>query len=335
MDKKPIKIFEHFKKKKVLVIGDVMVDAYMHGKVQRISPEAPVPVLQLFKQEQRLGGAANVAMNIQALGATPVLCSVVGDDEEGKTFARLLKEHKMPFNGIIKSLKRTTTVKHRILSESQHLLRIDAETTEPLEELDRKALLAHIKNLMVDCDLVIFEDYDKGIIDATVISETIALANKHKIPSAADPKKKNFKHYLGCTLFKPNLKELKEGLSIEFDEDDPAALTSTVNELHKDLKAENYLVTMGGKGVYFHASESKETGTFSAKKMPIADVSGAGDTVISIAGLALTAGLPLVDIAELSNLGGGIVCTSSGVTFIDQDKLREQAANKANLKKYV
>ncbi|NQZ78908.1 MAG: D-glycero-beta-D-manno-heptose-7-phosphate kinase, partial [Ekhidna sp.] len=210
-------IFEAFKTKTVLVVGDVVIDYYMRGEVSKISKEAPVPVLSLQKREQRLGGAANVAVNIRSLGATPILCSIVGDDKDGEAFEQLLASEQMPNKGIIRSRNRVTTTKLRITSGSQHLIRVDNEDDHPLVELDQKSLLNHIKNLLDECDLVIFEDYDKGTINPKVIAETIKLAKAKNIPVAVDPKRKNFTEYQGVSIFKVNVGDLKEGLNIEFD----------------------------------------------------------------------------------------------------------------------
>lgn len=326
-------IFKAFEDKTVLVLGDVMIDSYVQGSVKRISPEAPVPVLSVSKREKRLGGAANVAMNIQALGATPILCSVVGDDVDGTTFEELLEYENMPSKGIIKSQNRVTTIKHRILSGSQHLLRVDSEDTHPLIDLDRKALLEHIKNLIEECDLVVFEDYDKGTLDPLVIEKTIELANEKGIPTAVDPKKKNFLDYKNTTLFKPNLKELKEGLSIEFDVTDFDELKRAVGKLNDEISAKYELVTLSEHGIYFQSNESN--GQHPAHLRSIADVSGAGDTVISIAGLALTLDLPIALVAELANLGGGIVCESPGVVPIDKGRLMKEAQSNSILNKYL
>lgn len=326
-------IFEAFKEKTVLVIGDVMVDSYVYGIAKRISPEAPVPVLSVAKTEKKLGGAANVAMNIHALGATPILCSVVGDDADGVIFEQLLEYEKMPKKGIIKSQNRVTTTKQRILSGSQHMLRIDSEDIHPLVDLDRKSLLHHITNLMEECDLIIFEDYDKGTISPELISETIRKAKKKGIPVAVDPKMQNFLSYKGATLFKPNVRELKEGLEIDFDVNDNKALSEAVATLNKEIGAENCLVTLSKDGIYYKSAS--EEGSYPAYPRRISNVSGAGDTVISIAGLSLTLGLPLGFIAELSNVGGGIVCESPGVEPIDKEQLLKEASTNSILKKYL
>lgn len=316
-------LFDNFKNKKVLVLGDVMLDAYIYGSVKRISPEAPVPVINVERQEKRLGGAANVALNVQALGAKPILCSVVGDDEDGAAFADLLKARGITDKGIIRSQKRITTVKHRVLSGSQHLLRIDSEMDEPLTTLDRKALQNHIADLITECDLIIFEDYDKGSLDNEIITSTISQASKAGKITAVDPKKRNFLSYVGCTLFKPNLKEMREGLGIAVDPTQIKSLKAGVDKLNETLHAEHALITLSEHGVYYQSA--KTNGKLPAHLRSIADVSGAGDTVISIAALALAAGLPLATVAELANLGGGIVCESPGVVPIDLARLKEEA----------
>lgn len=316
-------LFDSFKNKKVLVLGDVMLDTYIYGSVNRISPEAPVPVVSVQRREKRLGGAANVALNIQALGAEPILCSIVGDDEEGAAFSERLGARGITEKGIIRSSKRITTVKNRIISGSQQLIRIDSEMDEPLEGIDKKTLLQHISKLIDECDLIIFEDYDKGCLDEEVIASAIKQANATGKLTAVDPKKRNFLSYKNCTLFKPNLKELKEGLGISVDPTSLDSLKKGVDELNKTLGAENELITLSQHGVYYQNAETN--GTHPAHLRSISDVSGAGDTVISIAALALNAGMPLKFVAELANLGGGIVCESPGVVPIDLERLKEEA----------
>lgn len=326
-------ILEVFKDKTVLVLGDVMVDSYLYGNAKRISPEAPVPILIANKREKKLGGAANVAMNVQALGAKPILCSIVGDDKDGAIFEQLLKYEKMPTKGIIKSQNRVTTVKHRILSGSQHMLRVDYEDTHPIVDLDRKSLLHHIKNLVEECDLIIFQDYDKGTLDPIVIEETIKLAKKKNIPTAVDPNQRNFLSYKDTTLFKPNLSELKEGLEIDFDIKNDAEVTDAIRQLAEKVTAKHHLVTLSDKGIFYQSKG--ESGKYEALAKKEAFVSGAGDTVISIAGLCLTLDLPLPLIAELANMGGGIVCRTQGVTPIDSAELSKEAQSNSILEKYL
>ncbi|WP_421764178.1 bifunctional heptose 7-phosphate kinase/heptose 1-phosphate adenyltransferase [Ekhidna sp.] len=326
-------VFEAFKGKTVLVVGDVVVDYYLRGNVSKISKEAPVPVLTLEKRERRLGGAANVAMNIRALGATPILCSVVGDDPDGEAFEQLLEYEKMPNKGIIRSQNRVTTTKLRITSGLQHLIRVDNEDVHPLVDLDQKSLLHHIKNLLDECDLVIFEDYDKGTINPKVIKETIKLANEKNIPIAVDPKRRNFTKYQGVSIFKVNIADLKDGLDIEFDALEEKELSDAASKLKASVNADNYLITLSKNGIFYDSG--KESGKLKSHPRQIVEVLGAGDTVISIAGLCLTLGLPIEFIAELANIGGGMVCEMAGVVPIDKEMLFKEAKENPILGKYL
>ncbi|MEZ5194940.1 MAG: bifunctional ADP-heptose synthase [Bacteroidales bacterium] len=213
------KLFDSFSDLTVLIIGDVMVDSYLWGGVERISPEAPVPIVSVKKRENRLGGAANVALNIKSLGAKPILFSVIGNDQKGNEFIGLLEEQQMDTSGIIISNDRITTTKFRVIGNKVQLLRVDEEIDSELNEKDQKALFDRFEDLIGrhKIDVIIFQDYDKGVISEDVIHWVIARANELGIPVSVDPKKRNFGFYTNVTLFKPNLKELKEGLSIEFD----------------------------------------------------------------------------------------------------------------------
>jgi D-glycero-beta-D-manno-heptose-7-phosphate kinase len=208
-------LISQFKGKKVLIIGDVMLDAYIIGKVDRVSPEAPVPIVNIESKEDRLGGAANVALNIKALGATPILISAIGDDKDGETFLKILKKNQIENIGIFKSKHRTTTTKTRVLGNKHQLLRLDSENTHDLNTEDHKSLIAIVKQQIKTCDVVILQDYNKGVLTEKNINLIINIATKAKKPIAVDPKKKNFLAYKGVTLFKPNLKEIKEGLNTD------------------------------------------------------------------------------------------------------------------------
>ena len=214
-------IFDGFNNLNCLIIGDVMVDAYIWGNVNRISPEAPVPVFEAKKRENRLGGAANVALNIQALGATPILCGIIGNDVKGKVFNEVLENQHLSTEGIIQSDERLTTCKTRIISSSHHMLRVDEEVLEPISELDSEDLINRVKNIISTkkIDVVIFEDYDKGLLNANNIQAIVHLLNEKKIPSCVDPKKDNFQNYQGTTLFKPNFKEFTSGLKEDIKKD--------------------------------------------------------------------------------------------------------------------
>jgi rfaE bifunctional protein kinase chain/domain len=330
--KSPEEVFEAFKKLKVLIIGDVMVDAYIHGKVNRISPEAPVPVVSVSRREKRLGGAANVALNVQSLGATPILCSIIGDDPAATDFLQLMRARDMKTNGIIRSRHRITTVKNRVIAGGHHLIRIDEELDQPLEAIDLGSLKSHISQLINECDVVVFEDYDKGCIEETLIQHTIKVAGQLNKPVAVDPKKRNFLSYKGSTLFKPNLKELQEGIKLEVNPDQLQELDNAVEALRAALHFQQVMIALSEHGVYFN--EDGKSAKYPAHIRSIADVSGAGDTVISIASLCLALELPLGFTSELANLGGGIVCEYSGVVPINAPRLLEESRQNAILSKY-
>ncbi|GAA4303250.1 bifunctional ADP-heptose synthase [Nibribacter koreensis] len=327
-------IFERFRQLQVLVVGDVMIDAYLWGKSSRLSPEAPVPIVNRLKVEQRLGGAANVALNVQSLGATPLLCSVVGDDQEGAALVRLLLEQNQTDAGIVLSPERPTTVKQRIISGGQQLLRIDSEVETDLTPSEHQHLVERFAKLLDKADVVIFEDYDKGVLSTEVIQELLALAKAKGVPTVVDPKKKNFLSYTGCTLFKPNLKELKEGLKVDFTDSHHEAFEDAVDQLQERMSVENVLVTLSERGVFCQNSQGEHT-YLDAYIRSISDVSGAGDTVVSIAALCMALGLPLPALAELANLGGGLVCEHVGVVPIDAEQLLLEARKSPVIKKYL
>jgi len=316
-------IFSSFNHQKILIIGDVMLDSYVWGNVERISPEAPVPVVQVKKKEKRLGGAGNVAKNIVALGAQPLLCTVIGDDLEGRYLLELLDERGISKEGVVSSESRITTIKERFLSGSQHILRVDEEQVHDLTIDEKRRLKKKIRKLLPETQAVIFEDYDKGILDKDIIRFTIQLANELKIPTIVDPKRKNFNSYKHATLFKPNLKEIREGLKIDLEKDDINGLKEAVNILKMKLEVDNILVTLSDKGVLL--STNHHDHFFPAHVRSISDVSGAGDTVVSIAALCYSLHLPPKFTAALSNLGGGIVCEYQGVVAIDRERLLEEA----------
>ncbi|GAB3193685.1 rfaE bifunctional protein kinase chain/domain [Pontibacter aydingkolensis] len=318
-------LFEAFDKLTVLIVGDVMIDSYLWGKSTRISPEAPVPIVNVVKREKRLGGAANVALNIQALGATPLLCSVIGDDQDGMDYMRLMEEKGLSTEGIVQSPERVTTIKHRIIAGAQQLLRVDSEIELNLVEHEERHLEERFIQLLQKADVVIFEDYDKGVFSKENIQRFIELANEQSIPSVVDPKKKNFLSYKGCTLFKPNLKELREGLKVDFADENLHAFEEAVVSLQKSLQTEQVLVTLSERGVFI--ADGDEKTYIEAHRRSISDVSGAGDTVISIAALCMALGTSPQFLAGLSNLGGGLVCEQVGVVPVNKDRLLEEAKN--------
>ncbi|TAE41677.1 MAG: D-glycero-beta-D-manno-heptose-7-phosphate kinase [Runella slithyformis] len=316
-------IFDSFNNLRVLIVGDVMLDAYVWGKVERISPEAPVPVVNVLRRELRLGGAGNVILNVKALGAEPIACAVVGQDDFGDRLLHLLRDKNLDTSGIVQSASRITTVKERIIAGSQQVVRVDTETDKTISEAEQIQLIERAKALIPSCQVVLFEDYDKGVLCPRVIQEITAFANAQGVPTVVDPKKRNFLEYQHVTLFKPNLKELKEGLKIEFDVQNSDELEATVTQLKATLHAQGIFVTLSEHGVYIDHDGEKHH--LKAHKRKIADVSGAGDTVISVAACCVALGLPPQLVAELSNLGGGIVCEDVGVVPIDKARLQTEA----------
>lgn len=323
-------IFNSFNNLKALIIGDVMVDAYLFGNVSRISPEAPVPVVSVSSRDNRLGGAANVALNIQALGATPILCSVIGNDDKSDLFLELLEKQNLSTQGIIKSPNRITTVKTRVIGNNHQMLRVDSEMETDITKEESELLFQKVENLISQTkfDVLIFEDYDKGLLTSEFIERVIDFANLNNIPVAVDPKKKNFLNYKKASLFKPNLKELKEGLKQDFDHKNQLELFSAVKSLKEKLAISKALITLSENGILI--SNETESVIIPAHIRNISDVSGAGDTVISVAALCLALDLPDKVLASLANLAGGLVCEKIGVVSIDKNQLYREACSVLN-----
>lgn len=320
-------IFDAFNKLKILIIGDVMIDSYLFGGVSRISPEAPVPVVSIGKKEVRLGGAANVAINIQAMGATPILCSVIGADTTGEVFLNLLREQNLSQKGILKSRKRITTTKTRIIGNNHQMIRFDDEMDSDISKEETNQLLLRISTLIKHdkIDAIIFEDYDKGLITPKLIQKVVSIARQKRIPTIVDPKKKNFMYYKGVDMFKPNLKELKEGLATNFNHHKLKEFNKATNTFRADQKIGSLLITLSEQGIYINSGEKQLLIPAHIRK--IADVSGAGDTVVSIAGLCLALNLSPLITATLANLAGGLVCESVGVVPINKKHLLHEALN--------
>jgi rfaE bifunctional protein kinase chain/domain len=262
-------------------------------------------------------------MNIASLGATPVLVSVTGKDNAGNALQKILADKGMETGGLLRSGNRHTSVKERIISGSQHLLRIDEESIQNLVDKENKSLLERIERFLPSCHLVICEDYDKGLFGRENISAIIRMAHKHGIPVAVDPKRKNFMEYRNADLFKPNFSEIRDGMKAELDKGDIRKLKQEVKNLVKSLSLGAVLVTLSEYGMYY--GSPKHSIYIKAHKREVADVSGAGDTVISIAGLCLAMGLPPRFTAALSNLGGGLVCEQQGVVPVDREHLASEA----------
>ena len=315
------KLFASFSSLKVGVIGDVMLDTYMWGQVDRISPEAPVPVVTLHHKENRIGGAGNVALNCKSLGAIVTVISVTGNDNEGLLLTELLDKSNIDTSCLIKSIDRITTNKTRIISRNQQMMRLDEEMTDDLNKKDEKILLEKIQTYIstANPDIIIFEDYNKGVLTEKVIQQVIELCKQAGVITAADPKRKNFFAYKQADIFKPNLKEVKEGLNMLIDEINQPVLKNIHEELKKLLHHQISFITLSEKGVFYQ--QDHHAGIISSHIRNVADVSGAGDTVIAVAAMVYAATKNVHLMAEVANIAGGIVCEEVGTVAINKEKL--------------
>jgi D-glycero-beta-D-manno-heptose-7-phosphate kinase len=316
-------IFEKFQKMRVVVIGDSMVDVYLWGKVERVSPEAPIPIVSVTKRESRLGGAANVSLNLQSLGATPVLFSVVGDDDKGRKFRKMIEARNLPGHGIFVDPERITTVKSRIIGMGQHIARVDEESTEMIHpDLEQKLVEGITLELESgNIDVIIFVDYDKGVITPSLFETVRKIAAEKNIPVAADPKQKNFRHYHDIDLFKPNFKEFVEGTGARIAKGDIEALRKAAFHLKEDKNFKLIFVTLSEMGVFI--SNGIQEQYYPAVIRHIADVSGAGDSVISVACLGMAAKIPVNTMAMMANIAGGLVCELPGVVPVEKERLMQ------------
>jgi rfaE bifunctional protein kinase chain/domain len=310
-----------FSNTRVLIIGDVMIDQYWFGDVKRISPEAPVPVVDLKNVENRLGGAANVALNIHSMGAEVTVLGVVGHDTYGEEVVTLFKNHGLDASLIWSSDQRRTTVKSRIMAQGQNLLRIDQEDKHELSKKEHDTF----ENLFTAyCskhlpDIIILQDYNKGLLTKKNIEFCISFANKNGIPTMVDPKKDNFFAYKNCTVFKPNKKEVWEALHAKTDTNLSDIHKSLTEKLHNDYN----FITLGSGGIFVGSAE--EQNIYPTRQIAVVDVCGAGDTVLSIISLYWTKKLPASLIAQFANLAGGQVCGVAGVAPVDKKMFIQEA----------
>lgn len=318
-------LFESFEDKRILILGDAMIDSYLRGKVERISPEAPVPILDIKNRENRLGGAANVALNIQSLGAEAILCTAIGDDKNADDFMEMMADAKLSTDLVHKVKGRKTSIKHRLISGTQQLMRVDEEDRKQVEETVQDKILNGLKKLLEDqkIDALIIQDYNKGLLSSELNHKVISLCKTYDVLVAVDPKKENFLAFKECDLFKPNLKELREGLNLTLEPLNKQNLDEAANELMDQMNCRQVMVTLSDKGVY--GNDGNESFIVSAKVRDIADVSGAGDTVISVATLCLASGAELNMASRIANLAGGLVCESVGVVPVNSEQLLQEA----------
>ncbi len=313
------KIFDKVKGKKVIIVGDAMIDSYTLGRIERKSPEAPVPIINVEKEKIKLGGAANVALNIKSIGLEPVLCTIIGKDSEGQDFIRLCKKNNLNTNGVITDSSRKTTNKNRVIVDDKHIVRIDNENTHNIDKKLRDEFLEIINKEAKTSEIIIFQDYDKGTLDRYIINDIIK-ENKHSFISV-DPKNRNFFNYKNIDLFKPNLNEMLEAFnSVDSSEKN---LEKISKELSTKSKVNNIMITLSEKGLMIQNDKENFISKTTIKE--IIDVSGAGDTVISLATILFYLKLPEKFIGEMCNLAGGITCMKSGVNAIDLKELLKNA----------
>lgn len=310
-----------FSRLRILVIGDVMTDRYLYGSTDRISPEAPVPVVHYRGEEERLGGAANVALNLRALGCTVFLTSLIGTDDAGIRFRKMLAAAELSDRGIVASTARCTTLKTRVLAGRQQLLRVDREDAYPASETEQTDLLTAFDQLLATeaIDLILLQDYNKGVLTPTVIEHVLGSAHEREIPSAVDPKQRNFWAYRNATLFKPNLREIQAQVDFPVTPE-LEVLNQTAALVRERLSSPYVMITLGEHGIYL--GTPTDAHLYPTEARSIADVSGAGDTVISVAAACLALGLPPKDIARLANLAAGDVVSRPGVVPVSLERLR-------------
>jgi rfaE bifunctional protein kinase chain/domain len=314
-------LFKTFSSVKIGVIGDMMLDTYWWGNVERISPEAPVPVVTVDRKEYRIGGAGNVALNLASLGAPVSVFSVIGDDKDGQILTGLLQDKKIDTEYLLKSGDRITTNKMRVISRNQQMMRLDSETLMPLTPEHEHKLIAQVEHFISEQSpaAIIFEDYNKGVLTENVIRTLIGLCKKKSVITAVDPKRKHFFEYRNVDIFKPNLKEAREALNLLLDEVNEKNLGLIHDKLREELNHRISFITLSEKGVFY--KDGKESQIVPSHIRNVADVSGAGDTVIAVATLiyALTRNTHLM--AEIANLAGGLVCETVGTVAIDKSRL--------------
>jgi len=318
-NKRLLEIIKKIGKCRVLVIGDLMLDEFLGGKIERISPEAPVPIVKIKNGQRKLslGGAANVAYNIKTLGGNPFLVGVIGDDSQAKDFLKLMRNCGLATSGIITENKRPTTHKLRVIAHFQQVIRLDRETNKEISYASIKKITEYITKRIPKTDCVVISDYAKGLLNRKLLSKILSMFKTSKIPVLVDPTLKNIEDYSGATLIKPNLKEALQILA----KADDTPKRKIVHELRERLGVKNILLTCGEQGMTLLEKETLSEIPSLGKE--IHDVTGAGDTVIATVALALSANASLKEAAILSNFTAGIVVGKLGTAGVTQKELLE------------
>lgn len=320
-------LFQDFRGKRIAVLGDLMLDRYYWGSVHRVSPEAPVPVVEVESESIRLGGAANVACNIEALGGEPVLVGLIGNDHVGKSLLEMMKERNLPTRGVVVDGSRPTTIKTRVIAHGQHVVRIDNESKADCPDHLISRIVDAVRYNIRDIDGIIIEDYNKGVVTAEVIRQVLAVAAKYGKIITVDPKFNNFTEYKGVTVFKPNRREVEEVLGGKLKTLDEVA--SAGKRLLSMLSAQNVLLTRGEEGMSLFEADG---GVMHVPTMAenVQDVSGAGDTVIATLTMALAGGMGVREACVLANCAGGVVVGAVGIVPIEPPRLLAAAIRVSN-----
>ncbi len=317
-EKRILELKNNFNQKKIAVIGDMMLDIYFWGDVKRISPEAPVPVVEVESEFFRFGGAANCALNIASLCGIPEPIGVIGYDNFGTIFTSLLSESNISSKGIFVDETRPTTAKTRVIADKQHVVRIDKESKQYLNSDLSEKMYAYLNTIIESIDAIILQDYNKGVLSEQFIQKVISLSHKKNKLVTVDPKFNNFFSYKNVTVFKPNRKEAEDVLGIKIRSDQDVSYAGKL--LIEKLDAKYVLLTLGAEGIAVFEKNKPER-RMSTKARKVADVSGAGDTVISTLTMALAAGADIIEASYLANYAAGIVCEEVGIVPIEYDKL--------------
>jgi len=325
LEKNTQSLLQKLRGRRVLVVGDLVLDHYLNGKVSRISPEAPVPVVTLGDNCENSipGGAANVALNVLSLGGEPVMAGVTGSDSDGESIRELLSEAGVNIDAVVSDPGRPTTVKTRVMGRSQQLLRIDREKTHLLSPAVETELKSGIDQIMDTVSAVIIEDYDKGVLTPELVKHIVNSSIQRKLYLAVDPKIRNFWSYSSCSMFKPNRHEAGFALGVNIDSVGKAIDAAV--EIRSRLSAEAVLITLGSNGSVLVQGNGREPRHLRAVTRNVFDVSGAGDSVIAVIGLAGSCGIDTVDAATLANFAAAAVCREPGVYAVSPDDILREA----------
>ncbi len=324
MEKELLSIINNFSKVKILCIGDIMLDRFVHGKVERISPEAPVPVFQFVQERQMLGGAGNVVANLCTLGAQTYFIGMIGRDQFGENVTDLLSRIKADYY-MLKSKVRPTIMKARFIAGNNHIMRLDQEKIMPMTSLEERELLVVLEKRIPKADIVLLSDYAKGLFSQSFTNQLIELCHKFDKKVLVDPKRRDYQKYMGATLIKPNRRELEMVADVTFDTSSPDFLKDVIKvgrEILHRYQIENMIVTLSEKGmVYVPSNEEEECVYIPTYAKEVFDVSGAGDTSLAVLGMALASGASIKDAMELANAAAGIVVGKLGTATLTADEL--------------